>query len=537
MTTISKAPGIFAFDMDAKSEDNPDFPVITFDHSPHPDEVLTYGDLVIKGRNLARALEKNGIGRGDSFSLLMRNHPEMVVALYAASAIGAIVVPIDPRSKGDKLIFQIRNSDSKGIIFTADFQEEVEEALSTLSDVKTIGAVYKDDFNVSVSPHYPNLDEILNGPETPAHNPRVNGEKDYLQIIYTSGTTGEPKGIKRRNQGTVFGFLAQTIWQYTNEDKLYTGLSLTHGNAQALTLFPALMLGIPAVISRRFTKSRIWDICRAHNCTTFSLLGGMMMGIFSEPVRPNDGDNPVRLVISAGTPRPIWESFEKRFNVRIHEWYAAMEGGFAHNPPGVGPIGSFGKPLDGMEIKIIREDESECGPGEIGELIFRSQAGPVEVDYHKNKEASEAKTRGGWLRSGDMVHQDEEGWLYFDFRKGGGLRRQGDFIMPEYVEAVIVKNPDVSDVCVFGIPAASGAPGESDLVAAIVAVEPSTLDIKGIFKTCLENLERNSMPSFIQVVSEIPKTASQKNLDRVLRDEFNVEADNVYRFEDYKGYK
>ena len=136
-----------------------------------------------------------------------------------------------------------------------------------------------------------------------------------------------------------------------------------------------------------------------------------------------------------------------------------------------------------------------------------------------------------------MVHQDEEGWLYFDFRKGGGLRRQGDFIMPEYVEAVIVKNPDVSDVCVFGIPAASGAPGESDLVAAIVAVEPSTLDIKGIFKTCLENLERNSMPSFIQVVSEIPKTASQKNLDRVLRDEFNVEADNVYRFEDYKGYK
>ncbi|MCP4576406.1 MAG: ATP-dependent acyl-CoA ligase, partial [Deltaproteobacteria bacterium] len=197
---------------------------------------------------------------------------------------------------------------------------------------------------------------------------------------------------------------------------------------------PALALSIPAVISRRFTKSRMWDICRKHGCTTFSLLGGMMMGIYSEPVTPDDADNPVRKVISAGTPRGIWEAFEKRFDLKIHEWYAAVEGGFAHNPPGEGPIGSFGKPLDGLiEMKVVREDDSECETGEMGELISRMMAGETKVEYHGNKEASEAKTRGGWLRSGDIVHTDEEGWYYFDFRKGGGLRRQGDFIIPEYV--------------------------------------------------------------------------------------------------------
>jgi crotonobetaine/carnitine-CoA ligase len=329
-----------------------------------------------------------------------------------------------------------------------------------------------------------------------------------------------------------YQMLAAGVWQYTNEDRLYTGLSLTHGNAQAVTLGPALMLGIPAVISRRFTKSRIWDICRAHNCTTFSLLGGMMMGIYSEPARPDDADNPVRLVISAGTPRPIWEDFEKRFNVNIHEWYAAVEGGFAHKPPGVGPIGSFGKPLEGtMELKVVREDDSECEPGEPGELICRMLTGKTEVEYHGNKEASEAKTRGGWLRSGDMVHMDEEGWLYFDYRKGGGLRRQGDFILPEYVEKIIAEHPKVTDVCVYGIPASSGAPGESDLVAAVVPTGSSEPDIKGIFDACLSGLERNSIPSYIQVVSEIPKTASQKNLDRVLRDEFDPDGSNVYRFE------
>jgi crotonobetaine/carnitine-CoA ligase len=261
----------------------------------------------------------------------------------------------------------------------------------------------------------------------------------------------------------------------------------------------------------------------------------MMMGIYSEPVRSDDGDNPVKVVLSAGTPRGIWEAFETRFHVKIHEWYGAVEGGFAHNPAGVGPIGSFGKPLEGvMEMKVVREDDTECEPGETGELISRMVKGETVVEYHGKKEASEDKTRGGWLRSGDMVHKDQDGWLYFDYRKGGGLRRQGDFIMPEHVEGVIAEHADVNDICVYGVKAASGAPGESDLVAAIVPVGGAPFDIKGIFEFCVTGLERNSVPSYIQIVQEIPKTASEKNLDRLLREAFDPENDNVYKFEDHR---
>jgi crotonobetaine/carnitine-CoA ligase len=529
----SKIPGVMAFDMMAKAEDNPDFPVVTFENDPHPAEVVTYSDLVLKGNKLARAMEQLGICRGDTFSIVMRNHPETVLSMYAASALGAIMVPIDPRSKGEKLRYQINDSGSKGVIFAAEFIEPMDEALSGLPDVKTIGCMYNPEFGVPVSLKYPDLKEIVEGPDVQMFDPGPHAPNDYSMIIYTSGTTGDPKGVRLRAdrlQGYVM--LASLVWQYKPEDRLYTGLSLTHGNAQAVTLSPALWLNIPAVISRRFTKSRIWDICRKYGCTTFSLLGGMMMGIYSEPVRPDDGDNPVRVVISAGTPRGIWEAFEKRFNVKIHEWYGAVEGGFAHNPPGVGPVGSFGKPLEGLiEIKVVREDDTECEPGEIGELISRMVMGETEVEYHGKKDASEAKTRGGWLRSGDMVHRDEDGWLYFDFRKGGGLRRQGDFIMPEYVEGVIAEHPDITDICVYGIKASSGAPGESDLVAAIVPTEGRTPDIKGIFDLCIAGLERNSVPSFIQVVPKIPKTASEKNLDRILRDEFDPDAPNVYKFE------
>jgi crotonobetaine/carnitine-CoA ligase len=531
----SKILGVFAFDMIAKAEDFPDFPAITFENHPYQDEILTYADLVVKGTKLARALKKQGLKPGERFCSVMRNHPEIIMCMFAASALGAVIVPIDPRSEEEKLIFQIKNSGAKGVIFSAEFVNTMNKALTRVPGVRSYGCLYSPEFDVSPDTDHPDLKEILEGPESSMFDPGDQKIEDKFLLMYTSGSTGSPKGIYvyyERLQDAVIW--ADRVWPYTPDDKLYTGLALTHGNAVWLTMYPALYRKIPAIISRKFTKSRLWDICRKYGCTTFSLLGGMMTGIYSEPERPDDGDNPVNMVLSAGTPKGIWESFEKRFNVTIHEWYDSMEGGFCHNPPGVGPIGSFGKPLEDMvEIKVVREDDTECNPGEIGELIARNVACDTKVEYHNNPEASAQSTRGGWIRSGDMVHRDENGWLYFDFRKGAGLRRQGEFIMPEYVDGVIAEHPDVSDVCVFGIEAASGAPGESDLVAAIVPVEGRTPDIKGIFKYCTDKLEHNSVPSFVQIVAEIPKTASEKNLSRLLHETFNPEAENVHSLENY----
>ncbi|MRR37142.1 ATP-dependent acyl-CoA ligase, partial [bacterium] len=448
------------------------------------------------------------------------------------SITGAVVVPIDPRSKGSKLSYQIRDSNSKGIIYTSEFADDVEKSLAELKDVKVLGVSHKEGFRKPATNHHPFLNEILAGPEVGLPDDMNREINTPFEVIYTSGTTGDPKGVViKAHRMTQFTMLAQFIWQYAPDEKLYTGLSLTHGNAQSVTLVPSLMLNIPSVISRKFTKSRLWDVCRKHGCTTFSLLGGMMMGIYSEPRKADDADNPVRKVLSAGTPRSIWEDFEKRFNVKIHEWYGAVEGGFAHNAPGTGPIGSFGKPIEGvMEMKIIRDDESECAPGEIGELVVAQKQGKVEVEYLGKQKASEEKTRGGVLRTGDMCHVDENGWLFFDFRKGGGLRRQGDFILPEYVEKAIADLGYVSDVCVYGLPAESGSPGESDIVAAVVSAPGARLDVKKIAKELEKTLEKGYIPQFLQIVDEIPKTASEKNLDRVLRDEFSKEASNVFRF-------
>ncbi|MEW6077335.1 MAG: AMP-binding protein [Thermodesulfobacteriota bacterium] len=521
---------------------NPDQLVYIFVNSDESEERVTFGNLFEQSNRMAHVLLKAGISQGDTFTMIMRNYPEFLYAMFAALSIGAIAVPVDPRSKGDKLAFQINNTRSKALLISDEFIGNIKEIESQIKSVPVAGVLYKKHHQIPAVKEWPSLADVM-AQASPSLPDKVVSfsKKSPVQIIHTSGTTGDPKGVVlRADRFRQYALLDRLVWKYKNDDVLYTGLSMTHGNAQSVTVIPALArTGFPAlgrkpivaVISEKFTKSRIWDICRKYGCTTFSLLGGMMAGIFNEPPKNNDADNPVRRVVSAGTPRAIWEDFERRFNVQIHEWYAAIEGGLAHNPPWKnGPVGSFGKNPLFMLMKIVDENDRELPHGERGELISKMLIGPTTVNYFGKKKESSEKTRGGWLHSGDICHRDANGYFYFDFRKGGGLRRQGDFIQPDFVERVVGEHPSVSEACVYGIPAQSGAPGESDIVVAVTPFPGATVDLDSLRALCRKKLEANSLPSYFQLVNEIPKSSSEKHLARLLKDEFSPKAENVVAF-------
>jgi acyl-CoA synthetase (AMP-forming)/AMP-acid ligase II len=520
--------------VEMKADAKPDKEILVFEHGDTGEDILTYKDLYENSNKIARLFVENGMEKGDTYAVFMRNHPEFVYSMLAGPVMGAIMVPVDPRNRGDRLRFLLENSKAKVIIVSGELLEPLKSILP-VAGLKLIIVAYRPEQDVAVSPDYMVLNETLEKDTWQTVDQQIMDVRHPLEIIYTSGTTGDPKGVMvRNNRFGMYNILSRLVWKYKPSDALYNGLSLTHGNAQAVTLFPALTTGTKAVFSAKFTKSRIWDICRKYGCTSFSLLGGMMAGIFNESEKDNDNENPVKTVISAGTPRAIWEEFENRFDLKILEWYGAVEGGFSYKPPGKGPIGSFGKPLPGMmEFKIVDFTDEPLPDGETGELIIRMTKGETKVDYLGKPEASEEKTRGGWLRTGDMVHKDENGWYFFDFRKGSELRRAGDFIQPDYIESVIGKQESVSEVCVYGIPAASGAPGESDLVAAVSPFQGETIDPAAIYAQCKENLEPNSIPSYLQVVEEIPKTISEKALDRVLKLDFKPDGDNIFNLNDF----
>ena len=518
-----------------RAERNPDFAVLTFECAERADETRTFAELFERGNALAAALIARGLERGDKFGLFMRNHPEFVEAMIAASISGTVFVPIDARTRGAKLAYTLRNSESKAIVCADYALGQFEEVRAELPGVSAVIALESGEDGAPALGDFADVEPLgdLLTQSAPAVDVRIESPMDPLQIIYTSGTTGDPKGVVMEN-GRYGGMaaLGRGVFQFQSDERLYTGLSLTHGNAQAVTLAAALCLELPAVISRKFTKSRLWDICRKHGCTTFSLLGGMATAIYSEPEKPDDGDNPVRMVTSAGMPYAIWESFEKRFNLKVLEWYGAVEGGLAFKPIGAGPIGSFGKPGPGLEMLILDDADNVCPPGVQGEICSRPLSGDApSVEYHGNPEASEAKTRGGWLRSGDIGHTDEDGWLYFDYRKGGGIRRSGDFINPGFVEKVVAEHPAVSDVFVYGVAAKSGAPGEKDVVAAVVAVPGEAIDPASVREHCRGGLESNFVPTYLQVVDEIPKTASEKPQERFLRERFEERPAEVHDLE------
>ena len=525
---------IFADLIAARAGEAPDLDVVTFDvGGGRPHEVRTYAELWANGNRIADALIAEGMQVGDRFGVLMRNHPEFIEVMVAASVSGCVFVPIDPRTRGDKLAYTLRHSQCRGVICADYALAQVAEIRSGLPDLawarvlesgEEQGAMPTADV-AGAEPFASMIDREEVYPDI-----RIDAPNAPFEIIYTSGTTGDPKGVVCSNLRYTGASMLGALLGLASDDRPYNGLSLTHGNAQMITLAPALSFKLRAVFSRKFTKSRLWDVCREHGCTLFNLLGGMTTAIYSEPPKPDDADNPVRFVVSSGMPAGLWEPFEKRFNVKVLECYGAIEGGLAIKPVGVGPIGSFGKPPPILEMKIVDEEGNECPPGVPGELISRPTTGEdAAVEYFKNEKASAKKTEGGWLRSGDVCHRDEEGWLYFDYRKGGGIRHNGDFVNPGFVEKVIAEHPQVDDVFVYGVAAASGAPGEKDVVAAVVPRDRTVFDPAEVFATCVRDLEANFVPTYLQVVEEIPKTASEKPQERFLVERFAPEAENVHR--------
>jgi crotonobetaine/carnitine-CoA ligase len=495
------------------------------------EETRNYQQLWHNGQCLAAALSNLGMGKSDRFAMVMQNHPEFVDAMVASSVLGTVYVPIDPGARADKLAYMLDFSESRGVLVADYAMDAVIAVLDRAPAIEWLIVVptgSRDKLPASPVPIRWLADL------TPARpfdlDVAVNDPDEMMQMLFTSGTTGDPKALMFPYTRFDNVVALATEFGINDDDRLYTGLSLTHANAQLISLGIALKKGIPCVISRKFSKSRLWDVCRQYGCTLFNLLGGMTTAIYSDPARENDGDNPVRCVLSAGMPATIWQDFEQRFGVRVFEIYGATEGGNTFNPPGVGPVGSMGKPPPGLEARILDEHDNECRPGVPGEIVFRNAGGSCgDVTYLKNPLASKNKTRGGWLRMGDVGHTDADGWIYFDYRAGDSIRHNGEFIDINFVQKIVAEHAQVSDVFVYGVAATTGVPGEKDVVAAVVAFPGEGLDTEDLFRHCRRTLSTNSVPSTLQLMASIPKTASQKPQQRYCLEHFERCPESLFR--------
>jgi crotonobetaine/carnitine-CoA ligase len=215
-----KHRGVFSGLLETRAEENPNRIGLIIDNGGlYPDDHLTYARMAGNSFRLARGLQGAGLEKGDKVAMVMRNHPDFVYALAACSMLGMVLVPIDPRARGEKLTYQLGDSDAKVVITTADLLPEVEKAVKEVANLDKVYLSMKPDADPALASKYPTINELLERAEVYGIDDRQDNPGLPVQIIYTSGVTGNPKGVTLNSARNAM-YCLWVIWYGTTAETI-----------------------------------------------------------------------------------------------------------------------------------------------------------------------------------------------------------------------------------------------------------------------------------------------------------------------------
>jgi crotonobetaine/carnitine-CoA ligase len=476
------------------------------------DEPITFGQLNDEINKAANGFLALGVKHGDKVAIMLPNSPEFLYAWFGLNKIGAIEVPINVSLKGTGLVHQIVQSDCVALVLDPEYLDRVGDVAHKLKTVRHIILRNGTDKKL-ILPKFERLEALRYSElaDRPSTAPGVPVEfSDIATILYTSGTTGVSKGVQMSHHYWYDIWASSVKYsRYTEDDVLYTGLPFFHGNAQGITIGPAILCNAKAVIVERFSASQLWDDCRKWNCTEANYIGGIIPILLKQEERENDADNPLRLMVGAAAPEGEWNAFQKRFNTKILEVYGMTECYCCLASPYDEPrAGSCGKPITGWNVKIVDDNDNEVQPGSLGEFVCQPKTAFVgTTGYYKKPEDTLELFKNFWIHTGDMGRMDAEGYFYFVDRKKQAIRRRGENISSFEVESVISSNPAVLESCVVGVPSDLG---EEEVKAVVVLKKGHTLTEEELIRWCEPLLAYFAIPRYIAFRDSLPKTPSER---------------------------
>jgi crotonobetaine/carnitine-CoA ligase len=474
---------------------------------------MTYAQIRAESDRIAAALIRAGYGRGHRIAIDLENRPEHIVWKFAANAVGASIVPMNPDLRPAEIAYILTDSAPQLAIVAPNRARAFAEANA-----------YQ---RRETRRHIPTLTLDKIDPEAQMPAPNARPEKglvtpdDEGSLIYTSGTTGKPKGcmLSQGYELHVGRWYAETrgVLGLREGDRLYNPLPLFHVNALVMSFFGMLHIGGCQIQPRRFTRARFWtDIvdCRA---SIAHYLGVVIPVLMSGDPTEAERAHGLRTLMGAGVEPSLHAPAEARFGVPLIEGWGMTEmcrAIVADDEPRMIDTRAIGRPRTGLEAKVGDGDGNEVPHGTPGEMLLRHSAETPEKGFfsgYLNKpEATEEAWAGGWFHTGDTVTMDESGMIYFVDRKKNIIRRSGENIAAAEVEACIVGHPAVAQVAVI---AAEDPIRQEEVMACVVLREGMSADdaqARAIFDHTFERLAYYKAPGWLLFRDELPVTGTQK---------------------------
>ena len=463
----------------------------------------------------ANGFARLGIRKGTHVAVMLPNCVEYFGVVWGLGKLGAVSVPLNTAAKGELLKYFIEQSNSEWVIVDEEWEARLAEILPSLKKVKGCARLARSNAPASVLAHggrdLVELKTLESEKDDDVDQSLVTYQDPHL-IMYTSGTTGPSKGVYLpHSQGHAVGRILAKEFGYRDDDVIYTCLPLFHGNAWNYSCYPALWADATIAVSPRFSGSRFWDEIRKTGATQFNALGVMISILLKQPPSPDDKSHAVRQCMALPLSRETYRVFKNRYGIDITSLYAMTETFPStlfcpEDPEEKGA--SAGKVCEYADLQILDENDIPLAAGQTGEICVRPREPWIMMlGYYNMPEATAGALRNMWVHSGDRGYLDDDGYLYFVDRTKETIRRRGENISAYEVEMLAARHPDVLEVA--AVPVASDL-SEDDVMLYVVLREGSSLRHAELISFCVENMAYFMVPRYVQFISEIPKTPSEK---------------------------
>ncbi len=483
------------------------------------DVTIPYGMLDGMAQKFAGALRALGVRAGQHVALLLPNVPQFTIAYFGAHYNANPVVPLNVLLTADEIAYHLEDSDAVAVVVWEGFYDAARAGFERVPGCKHLIVAKLDRADITAPEGAHNMTAITMAAPPVGDVPATSSE-DTAVILYTSGTTGKSKGAELTHFNMFYN--AQWLTQQPLPAPLSEGVALVvlplfHSFGQTVLQNSMICAGGTLVYMPRFDPLGAAQLIARHKVTVFGGVPTMYFALLNHPEVAAGTLSTLACCLAGGSAMPVevMKAFDEKHKTDILEGYGLSETSpvASFNPRGAKKVGSIGKPIWGIEFRLVAADGKIVTENDVpGEIAIKGHN--VMKGYYKRPDATRESIVDGWFHSGDIATRDADGYYFIVDRKKDMIIRGGFNVYPRELEEVLYGHPAIAEAAVVGVPHES----HGEEVKAVVALKAGqSATAEDLIAYCKERLAAYKYPRIVEFRDALPKGPTGKILKRELR--------------------